>query len=481
MKLTPKQHKLINWGLVALAIGLRFYNLGAAPLWYDEAFSDLASRLPLRQMILALAGDVHPPAHYILLWIMQRIGLGSAWGLRLLSALFSVASVILAGYLARLITRDHWIETVTIGLMAFAPMNLHYAQEARMYAMLQLIILVGLIAIYQRRWAVLTIAAALAALTHTYGLFYCLALAVVALLVARKDWAKWVPAFGLAGLIWLPWGAVMLAQMKYLQTSGYWIQPVTAGRIVRAVEKMLFSFSLEVEMALGCQIMIGAGLVVLVVTLARKWKQDRSWLSLVIMAALPLLLAVLASWLYRPVLLFRPLIGSLPMLLILVAVVIRTLRKPGRILAAIIILPLMIALAGGYHKYNLINKADSTPWLEVIRENWEPGTVVYTLNDSSSLAMLHGAPDLPFYKFPDCPDQASLGALTPLTREALGIKELPPDQLPGRYITILSLSPVSPLCEVERGHQAAQDDLELFDIFVSEFVEAGVYLHNETH
>ena len=294
MKLTPKQHKIINWALIALAIGLRFYNLGAAPLWYDEAFSDLATRLPLRQMMLALAGDVHPPAHYFLLWILQRIGLGSAWGLRLLSALFSIASVVLAGYLARLITKDKWIETITIGLMAFAPMNLHYGQEARMYAMLQLVVLVGLIAIYKRRWAVLTIAAALAMLTHTYGLFYSLCLAIAALLVAKKDWLKWVPAFGLAGMIWLPWGFVMLAQMKHLQSAGYWIQPVTIGRVMRAIEKMIFSFSLPVEMALGCQIILGVGMVILVVALVRKWKQDRSWLSLAVMAGLPLLLAVLA-------------------------------------------------------------------------------------------------------------------------------------------------------------------------------------------
>jgi len=477
MKITPKQHRLINWGLIALAIGLRFYNLGAAPLWYDEAFTDLATSLPLSKMIQALAGDVHPPAHYFMLWAMQRIGLGSTWGLRLLSALFSVVSVYLAGHLAREITEDPWIETITIGLMAFAPMNLHYGQEARMYALLQLVVLIGLVAIYNRRWAVLTIAAALAALTHTYGLFYCLGLAVAALLEARKEWARWIPAFGLAGLIWLPWGIVMLRQMQHLQSSGYWIQPVTVGRVLRAIEKNLFSFALPSELSLGCQIMMGAGLVVMIVTLARIWKKDNSWLSLVVLAALPTLLAVIASWLYRPVLLFRPLIGSLPMLLILIAVVIQAQEKPGKILAAVIMIPLLIGMALGYHKYNLINKADSQPWIEAIREEWQPGSVVYALNDSSALAMLHGAPDLPCYKFPDCPDQASLGALTPQTREALGIIELPPDQLPDTYFTILSLSPVSPLCEVERGHQAADHDKRIYDIFVSEFVEAGVFLH----
>lgn len=477
MQLTPKQHRAINWILLALAIGLRMFNLGAAPFWYDEAFTDLATRLPLREMMLALAGDVHPPAHYLMIWLIQRIGLDGAWGLRIISALASIGSVILAGYLARLITKDNWAETITIGLMAFAPMNLHYAQEARMYALLQLLILVGLVAIYKQLWGLLTIAAALAMLTHTYGLFYAASLCLVALVVARDKWRQWIPAFGLAGLIWLPWGSVMLKQMRSIQSSGYWIQPVSIGRVLTAFQKMIFSFSLPNELTLATMIMLGVGMGIMIVTLARSWQQRRSWLSLVIMAGLPLLMAVLASWLYRPVLLFRPLIGSLPMLLILVALVVLAQDKPGKVLAAAILIPLLISMAYGYHKYNLVNKGDSQPWIDAIRSEWQPGSVVYALNDSSSLAMLHGAPDLPFYKMPDCPDQASLGALTPQTRQALGIHELPAEQLPDRYYTILSLSPVSPMCEVERGRLAAAQDREIFDIYVSEFVEAGVYLH----
>ena len=401
MQLTNKQHRNINIILIALAAALRFYNLGAAPLWYDEAFTDLATRLPLARMIQALAGDVHPPAHYFILWLGQRIGLSGAFGLRLFSALASLGSVILAGYLIRLMAQDAddrdlisnpWLETITIGLMAFAPMNLHYSQEARMYAMLQLLILIGMVAIYKQLWGILTIAAALTMLTHTYGLFYCLGLAVIALVVTGYKWIKIFVSFGLAGLIWLPWGFVMLNQMRELQSSGYWIQPISWGRIISAIQKMIFSFSLPNEMAIATMIILGAGFVILIATLARSSPSD--WLPLAIMAAAPLLLAVIASLIYRPVLLFRPLIGSLPMILMLVAVVIVKQDKPGRILSAVLLIPLMISLAAGYHHYNLINKGSSDPWLDEIRASWIDGSVVYALNDSSSLAMLHGAPDL---------------------------------------------------------------------------------------
>jgi len=475
--MTNKQHRALNLILISLAVGLRLFNLGRAPLWYDEAFSDLATRLPLSEMFRALAGDVHPPGHYLLLWPLQQLGLGSPFWLRLLSALASIASVILAGRLALLLTDNPWAETVTMGLMAFAPGNLHYAQEARMYALLQMVVLIGAISIHQRKWGLLAVSAAVASLTHNYGLFFCLGLFMACLATAQDQWRGWIPAFCLAGLIWLPWGVVMLNQMRHLNQAGYWIQPVSVGRVLGSIQKMFFTFALPNEQTLATMIMLGAGLVILVAYLIRSRDQSKQWISLVIMAGVPLLLAVLVSWLYRPILLYRPLMGSLPFWLILATMTILSLNKSGRILSAALLIPLLTWGVFGFHVYNLQNKASSDFWIQGIRADWQPGSVVYTLNDSAALAMLHGAPELPSYKMPDCPGQASLGALTPLTRDALGINELPVDELPERYFVVLSLSPVSPACEVDFGEQTAAEDQLLMTIHENQFIRARVYLH----
>lgn len=470
-------------GLIILAAALRFYNLGAAPFWYDEAFSDLATALPWPKMLQALIGDVHPPAHYVLLHWIQLLGLGGTWGLRLLSALFSTASVILAGYLAWMITKNKWIPIATMFVMATNPANLHYAQEARMYAMLQMLVLVGMIAIYQRRWILLGAAAGLVMLTHNYGLFYAASLGLVALVSAREHWRGWIPAFGLAGLIWLPWGFVLYRQMTHLQTAGYWIPEVTPGRVLRALNKLLFSFAMPNGMELGGMIIIGAALAYLSTWLARKLARNQSpdhWLPLLIMSALPLGLAILGSWIYRPILLFRPLIGSIPFALMLVVIVLyENLSSRGWMITAALLIPAMLALSYGYHTYNLINKSDNGEWIEPIREGWEPGDIVYSLNDSAALSMVHRAPDLTSYKMPDCPDQASLGALTSQTREALGIRELPIDQIEGRAWVVISVSPVSPKCEVAAAERFAADGEQVRKIHISEFVDAGIYLARE--
>lgn len=474
---------IIQGALIILAAALRMYNLGRAPLWYDEAFTDLATSLPWPRMIKALIGDVHPPAHYLMVWGLQRLGLGGPWGLRLLSALYSIASVVLAGYLARMITNNKWIQTATMFLMATNPMNLHYSQEARMYAMLQLLVLVGMIAIYKHRWIVLGISTGLVMLTHNYGLFYAASLALVALVTAKDYWRGWIPAFGLAGLIWLPWGFVLYRQMSHLQSAGYWIPAITSGRVLRALSKTIYSFAMPNGMELGGMILIGAGITYLARWIAKRLisKKDPSdWLPLIIMAALPLALAILGSWIYRPILLFRPLLGSLPFAIILMVIVVySSLTRSAKITAAALLIPAMLALSYGYHHYNLINKSDSSEWMETIRAGWEPGDQVYSLNDSAALTMLHLAPDLPSYKMPDCPDQASLGALTPLTREALGIRELPRDQLEGRTWVIISISPVSPKCEVAAAEQLAASGEQYKNIYVSDFVDAGLYLTRE--
>ncbi len=116
--------------------GLRFFGLDAQPLWLDEAFSLWVARLPVLEIPGWLVQiDHHPPLYYALLagWIS---GLGtSEWALRSLSALLSVVAVPLTAVAARrLVGREAAL--VAAILVALAPFQVRYAQEARMYALL---------------------------------------------------------------------------------------------------------------------------------------------------------------------------------------------------------------------------------------------------------------------------------------------------------------------------------------------------------
>jgi hypothetical protein len=121
--------------ILILAVLLRLAGLGWRSLWLDEVLSIRQAARPLSE-IWAGTGELrHPPLYYLLLHFWLRLGEGEAV-IRLLSALFSLATVGLVYGLGRGVDRDR-PETALLAaaLLALAPLDLWYAQEARMYAL----------------------------------------------------------------------------------------------------------------------------------------------------------------------------------------------------------------------------------------------------------------------------------------------------------------------------------------------------------
>ena len=71
------------WIVLAIGAVLRLLFIWVPPLWYDENFSLLLSRLPFLNMITATMGDVHPPLYYILIWPIGHIPNAAPWLIRL--------------------------------------------------------------------------------------------------------------------------------------------------------------------------------------------------------------------------------------------------------------------------------------------------------------------------------------------------------------------------------------------------------------
>jgi uncharacterized membrane protein len=124
---------------------LRLFHLGAGSLWYDETVSVFLAGSPITELLRHTAGDIHPPAYYLLLriWlILAGYPTGHAdpqgQGLELASALFScwfgVTLIALAFWLAaRLAGRRAGL--VAALLLAASPYNVWYSQEVRMYTL----------------------------------------------------------------------------------------------------------------------------------------------------------------------------------------------------------------------------------------------------------------------------------------------------------------------------------------------------------
>ncbi len=169
--------RLTRPGLTALlclaGAALRFSALDARDPWYDEAFVlGRAESGDWRVTAFGPPGEVEPPLFHALLrgWIGAHGGDTGLATIRALPAACSAATLLTA---ARLYTRllPPGAAQAALALLAFSPVQLVYAQEARPHALRQLLELGALLALTAGRgpwiWAA---ALATGALAHSLAL-----------------------------------------------------------------------------------------------------------------------------------------------------------------------------------------------------------------------------------------------------------------------------------------------------------------------
>jgi hypothetical protein len=162
-------------------------------MWLDEALSVSISRLPVPDLLEALRQDGSPPLYYLLLHMwMDFFGTGNDT-VRAFSTLCSLLALPLAYLVGRRLGGER-AGAAALLLFAASPFAIRYATEARMYALVMLLALLGILAVLYalerptvgRLWLVAA-AAGLLALTHYWALFFLAAGEVLLLVRARRD------------------------------------------------------------------------------------------------------------------------------------------------------------------------------------------------------------------------------------------------------------------------------------------------------
>ncbi len=134
----PAALALLTALILALALGLRVYRLDGQSLWYDEGNSVALAQRDVATIVSSAAADIHPPLYYLLLHVWVRFVGVSDVGVRSLSALVGVLTVLVVFAIGR-----RWFGA-TAGLAAaclaaVSPFLIYYSQEARMYALAALL------------------------------------------------------------------------------------------------------------------------------------------------------------------------------------------------------------------------------------------------------------------------------------------------------------------------------------------------------
>jgi hypothetical protein len=252
-------------GLFAISLWLRTTSLGA-PFWIDEGLSVGIASHGFLDIPGVLRLDGSPPLYYLQLHVWMAVFGDGQTTTHLLSLGWALLAIPLAWWGAGSLfgARAGWFAAA---LAAVNPFLTYYAQETRMYAMvaaLSFVVAATLVHAFvlRRRPFVWAFAAALTALiyTHNWGLF--LGVGTVAALVPcwlaaadrRGLLRDALLAYGIAGLLYLPWVPSLLFQAA--NTGAPWSVRPALGDVLGPIANILGKASIPFGLALAT----GAGL-----------------------------------------------------------------------------------------------------------------------------------------------------------------------------------------------------------------------------
>lgn len=435
------------WLIILLGAILRAWHLGSSPLWYDEAFTAVLSRLPIYQMLNAIAGDVHPPLYYLVTWSVVHLVGSSPAVLRAPSVFFSILSLVSFHQLTADLRLSNRARLVSLAVMTLLPFNLYYAQEARMYAMLQWLIIMQFRAVINRRWMEFEIFTVLSLYTHNYAIFYTAILALIALgrelvrpvprlqsgvdtLLTTTDIISLALSLLLAMVTWLPWSAVLYRQMGTI-SGNYWIPSLSLGSILQALY-MAFAGNVPEPFIPITALCLFIGLLLLGLAGLRKPRH----LGLVTLAFGPFALAVVISIIWQPVILYRGLIGMAAPLSILAGIALASTTRRGGMVGMALFAPFVVGLVWLFGAGE-VGMGKFTQYLPA----FTAGLPVVHLDDST---LIMSQDTSAFLLDGGCPEEA--GSLSQATRQAIGIKSISRSELPDQYIFAARLFPLSTAC-----------------------------------
>jgi mannosyltransferase len=325
-----------NWWLVLillLAAGLRFFRLDARSLWFDEALSVLIGRLTLYEAVTGAAGSSHPPGYYLLMHLWQALGT-SDWLLRYPSVFVSVLSVSLTYRLGVSLFERRAGLVAALG-MAVAPLQVYYAQEARMYGLATALTLGAVCCMVcgltlPRRavaWMGYGLFAVLGLYTHYFVAWVVLAAHVWLLAHSRRFRSVWLPLLLtdlVVGLAFVPQVVQFLGQARdYLTGSLAWqARPHPLSPLV-TLEYLLFGHGVRgVLWWWGARVTLVLTITALVVL---EWvrRRERGWRRraglLLLVVVFPLFAVLVISWTLTPIYLERSFVMIAPFLMLFLA------------------------------------------------------------------------------------------------------------------------------------------------------------------
>lgn len=189
-----------------------------------------------------LRRNVHLPFYfYIMHYWIGWFG-NSEWALRFPSAFFGALTAVLLFMLGRELFNP-FVGLISALFLSFAPEQIYFSQQARMYPLLVLllvsstyvIILIGKRATDKRLYLAYAVLSTAGLYTH-YEYVFCLAGQVAYIWLVsgqgRRHWRYWLATHAAIGAAFLPWVVISLAQKKTSPEIIAWVSGSLPANIV---------------------------------------------------------------------------------------------------------------------------------------------------------------------------------------------------------------------------------------------------------
>jgi hypothetical protein len=276
--------------LLVAAAFTRFYQLGVESFWLDETITFVRSRMAVPKLIDDSFSHFHNPAYFLLMHAWMGLGDGEAI-MRAPSAIAGVLKV-LAVYVAGSIAVDKRVGLLSGLFVTLCPVQLHYDQEARMYAPLSLgaaVALCGMLWMVRNpdaawvplwkadaphdakrthaigAWLAFVLGCVFALYMHNTAVLFvtgCSLAVLPALLARAQGWKRLLAAWTVANLVvvgafavWLP---KLLTQSDKLASRGY--SAIKSGHVIAALRDTYVFGVRSTLLSIVVAIVVGAGI-----------------------------------------------------------------------------------------------------------------------------------------------------------------------------------------------------------------------------
>ncbi|MEI7635098.1 MAG: glycosyltransferase family 39 protein [bacterium] len=237
-------HAALALAVIVLAVVLRAWGIGKESLWLDEAVSLKIADQSIGHVLNASARDSTPALYFVGLYFWRSLAPDTDAAVRMYSTLWSLAGLLAMYALARAVA-ERWSALAAMSLLAIHPLDIYFAQEARMYCATAALLTASLALLWvwlrderPRRFVLLaaySVAAALALLCHYVAIAVLLAQGTFVLfcLLKRRRCAlagEYLLAALVTAALFLCWYAYMYrvnggfnrANFSWMKLPGLW-------------------------------------------------------------------------------------------------------------------------------------------------------------------------------------------------------------------------------------------------------------------